>query len=357
MVMSFHVYKQRIREADFDADPQVSPEGTTATMNVEPDEPLLPPKHPKYEGKATVVFDLDETLVYSRDGPLFARPGFQRLLAFTCLFFETVVWTAGTREYAEAVISSIDPRGAIQHCVYRHDKWYQDDGPKNLHLLGRNLDDVIMIENNPDSIRGNESNCVLVEDYDGPAENDLTLYALQELLEGIARARVPIPQYLKDSQHLRHAPPEESDPSWRAYYIDPTALSRSPRELDLTLRLGWAMHVCAAHIRSRLPELPAAAPEEKTAVVAGRWRPTASSESKPSRSRRHSKQRKGKGRRHKKQSAGPASGLHRDPVPHRPKYLVTGRSPLLSVMETALPVKDIWMNCLRAARMLMSMVY
>ena len=141
-------------------------------------KPLLPPKKPEFEGKPTVVFDLDETLVYTRDGPLYARPGFQSLLAFTCLFFETVVWTAGTRQYAEAVISTIDPQGAIQHCIYRHDKWYKDDGPKNLRMLGRNLDDVIMIENNPDSIRGNENNCVLVQDYEGPVDNDLTLYAV-----------------------------------------------------------------------------------------------------------------------------------------------------------------------------------
>ena len=180
MVLTFEKYKQHVRSDSFSSESDAFSEapGTTASMNKDPKKPLLPPKSKKYEGKPTVVFDLDETLVYSRDGPLYARPGFQSLLAFTCLFFETVVWTAGTREYADAVVACIDTTGAVQHSIYRHDKWYRDDGPKDLRRLGRNLDDIIMIENNPDSIRGNENNCVLVQDYEGPVEYDMTLYAV-----------------------------------------------------------------------------------------------------------------------------------------------------------------------------------
>lgn len=34
------------------------------------------------------------------------------------------VWTAGVRAYAQAVIRNIDPNGVIDHCIYRHEKWF-----------------------------------------------------------------------------------------------------------------------------------------------------------------------------------------------------------------------------------------
>jgi RNA polymerase II subunit A small phosphatase-like protein len=257
MPIPFHLYKQKIGDADFDDDPYLDPHGPAAAVNVEQDKPLLPPKAGRYRGRATVVFDLDETLVYSRDGPLFGRPGLQALLAFTCLFFETVVWTAGTREYAEAVVRSIDPSGAIQYCVYRHDKWYQEDGPKDLRLLGRDLNDVIMIENNPDCIRGSEANCILVDDYEGPADRDVTLYAVKELLEELTVSRDPVPAFLPQSRHLRQRPVLEADPTWQAFFLEPNSTLRTPWNLDFVPRLGWAFHLMTTTIHADGPERPA----------------------------------------------------------------------------------------------------
>jgi hypothetical protein len=96
-------------------------------------------------------------------------------------------------------MEAIDPRGTVEHCIYRHPKWFTEHGPKDLSMLGRNMDNVIMIENNPESAAGREGNFLLVEDYMGPSGNDTTLLALRALLQGLADSQLPVPQYLRQS--------------------------------------------------------------------------------------------------------------------------------------------------------------
>eukprot|EP00996_Jenningsia_fusiforme_P000372 NODE_1317_length_1588_cov_22.570500_g1182_i0.p1 GENE.NODE_1317_length_1588_cov_22.570500_g1182_i0~~NODE_1317_length_1588_cov_22.570500_g1182_i0.p1 ORF type:complete len:401 (+),score=70.03 NODE_1317_length_1588_cov_22.570500_g1182_i0:109-1311(+) len=200
MDMSFAHYQQRVRGHSFSNLRAVDKHHASKSMRPK-GEYMLPKASAtqRAQQQQTVVFDLDETLVYSRDGPLYARPHLQQLLAFTCLFFEAVVWTAGTRDYADAVLSNVDPNGEIQHCIYRHSRWYREDGPKELRLLGRDLSRVIMFENNPCSVRGNEENCVLLSDYDRLVESDASLIVVLELLRGLKESGQPVPQYLAES--------------------------------------------------------------------------------------------------------------------------------------------------------------
>merc|ERR1711991_1283840 len=139
----------------------------------------------------TVVLDLDETLIYAREGPLYARPGVDDLLVFLKENFEAVVWTAGVKAYAQAVVKNIDKINAIQHCVYRHKKWFtgQAGYNKDLRLLGRDMKDTIIIENTPDCLRGNEGNGILVADYEGGELADDTLYCILALLKDFVEKR------------------------------------------------------------------------------------------------------------------------------------------------------------------------
>lgn len=51
---------------------------------------------------------------------------------------EVIVWTAGIRNYAKAVIRNIDRQNVIAHCIYRHEKWFRPgDYTKDLAMLGR----------------------------------------------------------------------------------------------------------------------------------------------------------------------------------------------------------------------------
>lgn len=167
---------------------------------------VLPAQEPQFEGKIVLVLDLDETLVFARRGPLYGRPGLSELFSFCKEYgIEVVVWTAGLKSYAQAIVENIDTCHAVTHCVYRHNKWFtgRTGYRKDLAALGRSLDRVLIIENTPDCIRGYQDNGILVPDYHGMIENDDTLYMLIELLRGLVESNMSVPQFITSSQMLR----------------------------------------------------------------------------------------------------------------------------------------------------------
>ena len=93
-------------------------------MSKDPYTAMVPPQRYEHHGRLVVVLDLDETLVYAREGPVLPRPGLEELLqTLRELQCEVIVWTAGERDYAQEVLQRIDTAGVVQHCVYRHEKW------------------------------------------------------------------------------------------------------------------------------------------------------------------------------------------------------------------------------------------
>jgi RNA polymerase II subunit A small phosphatase-like protein len=162
---------------------------------------VLPPRKAGDNRKYTVVLDLDETLVYGREGPLYKRPFLNELLEFLIENFETIVWTAGERAYAKRIIRSIDPRGAIEHCIYRHPKWFNGASHwKDLSLIGRDIDNVLLIDNTPDCIRGQAVRAVLVSDFwGGNGEEDYTLLVIRKLLADLKGSGLSVREYLPKS--------------------------------------------------------------------------------------------------------------------------------------------------------------
>eukprot|EP01059_Diplonema_ambulator_P034302 TRINITY_DN760_c0_g1_i1.p1 TRINITY_DN760_c0_g1~~TRINITY_DN760_c0_g1_i1.p1 ORF type:complete len:251 (+),score=84.64 TRINITY_DN760_c0_g1_i1:554-1306(+) len=182
--------------------------GRAPSMLHEPTKHMIPPQAKADKGKYTVVFDLDETLIYAREGPLYARPGLEELFTLCKDSVEALVWTAGLRAYAQAIIKNIDKVGAIKHCVYRHAKWFtgQAGYRKDLGVLGRDLDHTIIIENTPDCIRGYQQNGILVTDYEGGEMPDFTIPALTEFIKKLIESGMTVPQYITTSNMLVRAP-------------------------------------------------------------------------------------------------------------------------------------------------------
>ncbi|AAZ10372.1 TFIIF-stimulated CTD phosphatase, putative [Trypanosoma equiperdum] len=155
---------------------------------------LVPPPDGEDVGKLVVVLDLDETLVYSREGTIVPRPGSQRLFDVLRGRCEVLVWTAGERLYAMEVLRMIDPASCIKHCVYRSKKWWTE-GPgcvKDLTSLGRPLDRVILIDNMSECLRANPRNGLLVTDFMGlkqmGAKLDTTLYVIADVIDEVLRS-------------------------------------------------------------------------------------------------------------------------------------------------------------------------
>lgn len=102
---------------------------------------LLPIISDEYEGKKTLVLDLDETLVHAKftekvsGNPdhffqitlnqkqlpvhLWIRPGAQDFIKELSKYYEIVVFTASRSMYADKAIEFIDPNHLISHRLYR----------------------------------------------------------------------------------------------------------------------------------------------------------------------------------------------------------------------------------------------
>jgi carboxy-terminal domain RNA polymerase II polypeptide A small phosphatase len=212
--------RQRLRGLSFRAEYQgaaaarrVPPGRVRApSMSHETSRFCLPEQTLDDRDKIVLVLDLDETLVYAREGPLFARPGLDEFFEVASQKCEVVVWTAGLRAYAQAIIRMIDPRGIIKHCIYRHSKWFtgQAGYRKDLATLGRNIDKTIIIENTPDCIRGYQQNGILVEDYEGGERADNTIPALtdvvRQMTDVVTSGVMTVPQFISTCPLLTRGP-------------------------------------------------------------------------------------------------------------------------------------------------------
>ena len=89
------------------------------------------------EGKETKIYVL-------------VRPGVEEFLRRTSELFELVLYTASISKYATPILDKIDPDNLITHRLFReHCEISKDFFVKNLSRLGRNLKDVIIIDNMP----------------------------------------------------------------------------------------------------------------------------------------------------------------------------------------------------------------
>lgn len=167
------------------------------SMVKDPCATFLPPTQGSRD-RLCIVLDLDETLVFGRDGPIVERPGARELLqALARENCEVVVWTAAERAYAHDVIRKIDPSGVISHCVYRHHKWWtgRPGYSKNLRALGRNIHRTVLIDNTPDCFREYPEHGILVSDFEGRGDNIL-LSILEILIDCIRCEDFSVPEIL-----------------------------------------------------------------------------------------------------------------------------------------------------------------
>lgn len=105
--------------------------------------------------------DLDETLIYfpEEEIPNFhlnfkeklkIRPFTQLFLKEMQKYFELVIFTASTKDYADPIINLMDVDKLIHHRLYReHLTNHHDIMVKDLTKLGRDLNHLIIIDNVP----------------------------------------------------------------------------------------------------------------------------------------------------------------------------------------------------------------
>ena len=139
---------------------------------------LLPNKS---DNKKTLVLDLDETLIHSAFEPfnpkdditltmkmkdndiiihVLKRPYLDEFLNIVTQKYEVVIFTASISDYANPLLDQLDPMKKISHRLFREHCTKTDNGLfiKDLNRLGRDLKNVIIIDNNPVSFIANKAN-------------------------------------------------------------------------------------------------------------------------------------------------------------------------------------------------------
>ena len=150
------------------------------------DGPFLPPISNKYE--YTLVLDLDETIVHNNSTekiePIL-RPGIEEFLNVLSNYYEIILFTASTKEYANTVLNYIKNSNLINYKLFRENTTkFSDNYLKDIGKLGRDLKKIIIIDNVSDNFCLNPENGIFINTWIGD-ENDKSLYELIPVLKSI----------------------------------------------------------------------------------------------------------------------------------------------------------------------------
>ncbi|KAJ3108536.1 hypothetical protein HDU97_000818 [Phlyctochytrium planicorne] len=166
---------------------------------------LLPALDAEDTGKKCLVLDLDETLVHSSfkavpnadfvipveiDGQIhnvyvLKRPGVDVFLQRLGKQFEVVVFTASLSKYADPVLDMLDKHRVVKHRLFREACFHHKGNyVKDLGQLGRDIKDVIILDNSPASYIFHPTNAVPISSWFNDV-NDTELLDLIPFLEDL----------------------------------------------------------------------------------------------------------------------------------------------------------------------------
>ncbi len=193
-----------------------------------------------HQPRRVLVLDLDETLVHSvgedmmrhdstsdphgSEVAVLLRPGVQLFLRrMASVYDELVIFTAATREYADAVIEqTLDASGTLLgRRFYRESCDPFQDMAKDLRKLGVPLDSVVILDNSPAAYAMQPLNGVPIPSFTGDP-SDRALNEVTPLLLEIARERdMDVRQVIG-----LHAPSMRPSSSWSS--LTSSSSSSSP---------------------------------------------------------------------------------------------------------------------------------
>ena len=143
----------------------------------------------------SLVLDLDETLISFKidekdesKGILRYRPGLDIFLSKVSKYYELIIFTAATKEYADPILDEIEiNQFYFDYRLYReHTIVFNNDFVKDLSRLGRDLSKVIIVDNMPQNFRLQKENGIFIKTFWGDDIYDTALFDLGNILEKIA---------------------------------------------------------------------------------------------------------------------------------------------------------------------------
>ena len=177
-------------------------------------ETFIPKKTSKHH--KTLIIDLDETLVHSyfeKSPPRTAdvifdiligdipvkvftliRPGAIEFLEKMSNFYEIVIFTASLNQYANPLLDIIDKKNCCNFRLFREHccPFMNKNMPsftKDLKKLGRDMKNIIILDNNPNSYMLNPDNGVPIKTWLSDL-NDTELYKITPYLEFLSKNKI-----------------------------------------------------------------------------------------------------------------------------------------------------------------------
>ncbi|KAG4305458.1 hypothetical protein PORY_001014 [Pneumocystis oryctolagi] len=180
-------------------------ESSISPIHSEHQKWLLSPILDADKGKKCLVLDLDETLVHSsfkiihqadfiipikvdstyHNVYVIKRPGVDSFMKRMGELFEIVIFTASLAKYADPVLDMLDIHHVVKHRLFRESCFnHQGNYVKNLSQLGRELKNVLIIDNSPASYIFHPTHAVPISSWFNDA-HDTELLDLIPFLEDL----------------------------------------------------------------------------------------------------------------------------------------------------------------------------
>ena len=162
--------------------------------------------HFKQTKNYTLVLDLDETLIHFKmnpndeeSGTIQIRPYLYNFLDKIKNYYELVVFTAATQEYADPIIDAIEQnKKYFDYRLYRiHTIIIDNDFVKDLSKLGRDLSKVIIVDNMKQNYKLQKNNGINIRPFWGKDDDDTALIDLLDILIKIAEKNLDVRVGLK----------------------------------------------------------------------------------------------------------------------------------------------------------------
>ena len=154
----------------------------------------------------TLVLDLDETLIHFKANPnneesgtIKIRPYLYQFLDKIKKYYELVVFTAATQEYADPIINALEAnKKYFDYRLYRdHTIIIDNDFVKDLSKLGRDLSKIIIVDNMEQNYKLQKNNGITIRPFWGKDNEDSALIDLLDILIKIAEKNLDVRTGLK----------------------------------------------------------------------------------------------------------------------------------------------------------------
>ena len=156
--------------------------------------------------KYSLVLDLDETLIHFKPNPnnessgkIMIRPYLYDFLKNIKKYYELIIFTAATQDYADPIINAIEKEEKyFDHRLYRmHTIIIDNDFVKDLSKLGRDLNRTIIVDNMKQNYKNQPNNGITIRPFWGKDVEDTALVDLLDILKKIAEQDMDVISGLK----------------------------------------------------------------------------------------------------------------------------------------------------------------